>query len=592
MKRRRLFTSLAAIVLVMIMLFACVSCNKEEAASEPTAVKSEEDTAVNDAAEDSTEAEQVESTHLTILVLETGVQWNTCPDNEIAKEIEKQTGVTFEFIESDDAKYKVMIESGDLTDIIRTDYKQFGNQLIEGNHIIPLDDLLETNGQDIKNNLTNAINYLKENASNGQNKLYYVPVQVSGESTIAYKTDIGATIRWDYYKEIGAPAINSVDELLDALEQMQKNHPETEDGKAVYAVSSFNDWAAGMWAYDMMTFFLNGDQRGVGAAMASLDTLETKEKYKDPSSNYWQSIELFYKANQRGILDPDAMIMKFDDYTQKATEGRILYGPAEWAMGSFNQEHPDSAEGYIVIPVGGYSWTTGISAIGWSGKRYAITTNCETPDKAMDLLNYMASYEGARTMYSGIEGIHWDMVDGVPTLKESTVELKKTGGEELVKSGILLEGNFIGLNGGVINPNDGYPLNLFLTPEVFSLSQTTLEGDFCDFYGIDYPMEVFMEKNETGEIVGFNSSFDTDTAFALATLPSGTLPDEIKTIEADVTALAVKYAAKLVYAENDAEYERLKTEFFTALDEETEYAKYLEYCQTEWESRLVAGGLK
>ncbi len=513
-------------------------------------------------------------------------------DNDVAKEIAKQTGVTFEFIESDDSKYKVMIESGDLTDIIRTNYSQFGNQLIEGNHIIPLDDLLETNGTNIKNNLANAINYLRENASNGQNKLYYVPVQVASEPTSSYKADIGATIRWDYYKEIGAPEINTIDDLLSALEKMQSSHPENAEGKKVYGLSSFNDWSAGMWCYDMMTYFLSGERMNVGGYMIQADNLEGYDKYKTTTSGYWKTIELYYKANQMGLLDPDAMIMKYDDYMQKATEGRILFGPSEWAMGSFNEEHNGKVEGYITIPVGSYSWTAEITPLGWDGKNYAITTNCEVPDRAMDLLDFIASYDGARIMYSGVEGVNWEMVDGKPVLKDSTIELKKTGSDEFIKTGIGLEQNFIGLGGGVINPADGTPVNLFRTPEVFSLSQTALEKDFCDFYNVSYPMQIFEEKNASGEIVGHTSAYDIDMAFKINTLPQNTMPDDIKTIEANVKEVAVKYAAKLVYAKNDAEFEELKAEFFNVLDEETEFSKYAEYCANEWEYRLTEGGLK
>ena len=60
----------------------------------------------------------------------------------------------------------------------------------------------------------------------------------------------------------------------------------------------------------------------------------------------------------------------------------------------------------------------------------------------------------------------------------------------------------------------------------------------------------------------------------------------------NVKEVAVKYAAKLVYAEDDAEFEEIKTGFFNALDEETEYSKYIEYCINEWDYRITEGGNK
>ena len=38
----------------------------------------------------------------------------------------------------------------------------------------------------------------------------------------------------------------------------------------------------------------------------------------------------------------------------------------------------------------------------------AITKNCKNPEKAMELIDFMNSEEGARLVYSGLEGSHWN----------------------------------------------------------------------------------------------------------------------------------------------------------------------------------------
>ena len=77
--------------------------------------------------------------------------------------------------------------------------------------------------------------------SNGEDKLYFLPVQV-GPDTAEIEHAIGPVVRWDYYKELGCPETNNIDEYLQVLKDMQDAHPTTEDGKKVYAVSMVADW--------------------------------------------------------------------------------------------------------------------------------------------------------------------------------------------------------------------------------------------------------------------------------------------------------------------------------------------------------------
>ncbi len=84
MKRRGLAgRSLAlALVLVLVMLLVLVGCTKDDQNTESVAENSSEavTTGDNDNAKSEQSADAAsEDVHLTILVLETGVQWNTYP---------------------------------------------------------------------------------------------------------------------------------------------------------------------------------------------------------------------------------------------------------------------------------------------------------------------------------------------------------------------------------------------------------------------------------------------------------------------------------------------------------------------------------
>ena len=52
----------------------------------------------------------------------------------------------------------------------------------------------------------------------------------------------GPYIRWDLYRELGYPKMDTLEDLLPVLKKMQEIEPETENGDKTYGFSFFNDW--------------------------------------------------------------------------------------------------------------------------------------------------------------------------------------------------------------------------------------------------------------------------------------------------------------------------------------------------------------
>ena len=52
---------------------------------------------------------------------------------------------------------------------------------------------------------------------------------------------------WDYYKGVGAPKLNNLDDLLNALKQMQEKYPKTPDGKPIVPITLWKDWDGGQY---------------------------------------------------------------------------------------------------------------------------------------------------------------------------------------------------------------------------------------------------------------------------------------------------------------------------------------------------------
>ena len=104
----------------------------------------------------------------------------------------------------------------------------------------------------------------------------------------------------------------------------------------------------------------------------------------------------------------------------------------------------------------GYQWNGANMVCGWFDKGFAISKNCKNPDRAMELLDYLWSYDGSRLAYSGVKGMHWDIVDGVAKIKDEVIALKNENNDAWKKTGLRATsgGIYCGLGSFVINPAD------------------------------------------------------------------------------------------------------------------------------------------
>ncbi|OWR30880.1 hypothetical protein CDO73_09850 [Saccharibacillus sp. O23] len=500
-------------------------------------------------------------TTLRVLVMEPGTTWNSHQDSDVMKEIAKKVGVKIEYVEADENKFNVLLAGGDLPDIVRADPIKYQKQLIEGGLIVPMDDMLADKGKDISANIPTVVDYSKKNWSNGTDKLYFLPPQVQPKPGKSVQPiTIGPTIRWDWYKEIGAPEINTMDDLLSAVEQIVAKHPKTDDGKPVYGVSMWQDW--GIWPYLIppITFTeVTGATSDLTAA--KVGTSDFISVLTDESSNFWTAMDFYNKAYRKGLLDPDSLTMKNNDYMAKATSGQIVVGPATWAMGDFNAQHTEDGKGYIVVPAGKLAWTGQVNPIGWSDKSYSISKSSKNPEKAMEFLNYIYSYEGARTMYNGIEGQHWKMENGVPKLTAETLALKAKGGADYEASGLSLDRNIIGLGGDFVNPNDKQPIDLFTSEEALEKAATVLEKDFAQHYGAKYSGQVFQKMIDEGKLDTYTTwmnGLSDEEILKSTTVPGVVLPEDRKKQEASLKELAAREAAKIILSKDDASFDKAK----------------------------------
>ncbi|HJD29742.1 MAG TPA: hypothetical protein H9914_12220 [Candidatus Blautia avicola] len=526
--------------------------------------------------------------------------WNTevttpgVQTNEIAKYIEEKLGIRMEIIQGDAQKFSVLSAGGDLPDIIYTNPAQQNvsyNSLITSGQIIPLDDLIDEYGENIKKNLPNRLEYSKKFASNGEDKIYYIPVLGYEEDAenpdISYSIEnLGLMVRWDVYKAVGCPEIETTDDFLNALKEMQDyaNENDLADGKQVYAISGWSDW--GLWPWYLANVREMGYLDVANSTLINLETGDVEGAYE--SDAFWESLEFYNKAYNMGLIDPEAFTMKNDQFNEKCTNGQVLMTYASWESDYFNQDmaskgHEDWA--FVKLPSDGYKYIYGITAtnapLGY-GNEYAnaITTNCENQEKAIQLLDFFNSEEGARLVYSGVEGVHWTNENGVVQPTEEYLENAKADPDYKNSVGINLYNKMCGYQ-AIQVLSDGYPADLSKSNEQKASNILPAEKDYCDYYGeqtgetYEFPGQVLYGLEQNGEVTGLNNEhIYTNLVQAIS--------EEAQNIVSQCDQYMNVQGVKAIMAADEAEFESAKEEAMQGL-ENNNYSKATEEIKAAYE---------
>jgi putative aldouronate transport system substrate-binding protein len=330
-------------------------------------------------------------------------------DNDVAKEITKRTGVTIEIQQptgNPAEKLNLMLASNDLPDIVLMDRgSDIVNKYIAAGAIIPLNDLIDKFGPDVKKMYGDILK--KSRYSDGKN--YYLSNWYGFETEPVF----GMNMRKDLLKELAPDKAEggqpfTTDEFENLLKQFKEKHPQIDGKTAIPLTLNAENMGAvlgtfkGMWG--MKTYF---DDNGT-----------LKFDVKDPK--YKDMLMYLNKLYREGLIDSEWAVNKNQTWEQKISNGIVFSSPgAYWDLGGSNnalkktggpdkQLYPYKVTAPGVDPA---KTTFGPrSPLGWDA--IAITKNNKNPERTMKFINFLASEEGQYLLMWGIEGVHWDKKDG------------------------------------------------------------------------------------------------------------------------------------------------------------------------------------
>jgi putative aldouronate transport system substrate-binding protein len=570
---KRLISRATAVLLLLSMIgFLFAGCAKQETTA--TTVKSEASTEATTAA--STKAVAKEPVTLKIYTGQTfpGQFTSGVQDDPVSKAITAATGVSLDWdMAPTQDKTNVIVASGDLPDIFVLNDVNNLEALVKAGKVLDLGALLESNGADIKNLASKAVEFSKTNFSAGTDKLYYIPgrVTLGDSSSVFFSPVIGYFMRWDYYKEIGSPVLKTSDDIVAALSAMQKKHPTTADGKPTYGFSMWQDW--GKWHYTVLSEVVNSVSGVPGTDAVNFIDYNNDYAFvdglNDAISPLWVDGELYNKAYRAGLLDPDSLTQGYAQASAKMDAGQVLCQVAQWLTDGSNSALATSVgpeAGYVSIPVqGAHYGAANYNPVGLASY-WCISANCKNPDRAMDVINYMFTEEASRNMLCGVKDDTWTVDgSGKAVLTDKGISLKSDP-DFMIKTGARKFQNLTGIDVQSAD-SKGQFIDLFNDPDVLAKTLTPLKKSWLSAYGASSENEFWHKQGA----IASNTAFKTLIPVA---------PEDIARINAKINSYLQENLAKLVMAKSDAEFAKVKQQIIDDISSMDGYKEYVAWAKS------------
>jgi putative aldouronate transport system substrate-binding protein len=562
-KRIRRTALLLVSVMIIALMAACSGGNKESATN--TASNSNTDnknTETNATESASTEVKDPVKLKIFAAWLNNPLN-NSVPSDPVMVELAKKTGVTLDFEPytgggDHNAKLSVLLASDDLPDIIITDDTSMVNKLIQSKQVLPLDDLIKTNGPNVTANFQEVLDRYKVIYPNDNNKNYFIKANIGRTETRPDYHNNAWSLRWDLYKKLGQPKVDTLDEYLDVIKQMQALEPTNKEGKKNYGFGLNLGDTWGIYIVSKATMNAQGLMDGKPTHLLDLNKDELVPFIHDPNGKMWDVLKFYNKALQEGVLDPESVTMKNSNVLDKAAAGRYMsmqagwLGPEEAEKNFIKEGTPE--KGYVSIPVWMNSGNTYLTPENALGNQFytMISTKSKHPERAMDLLDFLSTSEGYKLIQNGPEGIGWDMVDGKPVLKPEAIALQKSDNDKFAATIGAKRWGHLSLFGSPFD-SDGARTDFYSEPALLEEIFTSSQKDFMKEMGYAYPTEG-LDKTP-------NNTFTTALLSSISP-PAGS---DLASMEASLDTYIGTATAAVIYSKTDAEFEKGKEKLISEM---------------------------
>lgn len=456
-----------------------------------------------------------------------------------------------------DQLYKTRTAAGDLGDLVIVDNSQL-EELIPAGLVMDITDKIKSTKY-----LSQYVdNHFKPFNSgfdkvNPEGKIYGLPTFEADTSPTTFSEELpysSPIMPWDYYKGVGAPKLNNLDDLLNVLKQMQAKYPKTPDGKPIVPISLWKDWDGGSMENVRWLSGWYGFEQPDGTSTIQLNAKGDIVPLVDDNSMYKKILQFYFKANQMGLVDPDSPSQDWNKVSEKLTNKQVLLLWYSWQTGFYNSiERGKNGDGNVAVPIADTHIIQRSDAYYGNGRAFAIGAKAKNADRIMEFMDWLASPEGLRYYVDGLEGFNYEKTaDGKFKLTEvgQTAFQKNTPVPDEYGGGGYQDGqsklNTMIMSDFTFDPDTKEFYNSNYWSATIEANKTALTTDWQKTYNAENATDYYLKNKMIDIVPNINTSLGTDSS-------------DIKNKRSQISDYVKNTSWKMVFAKNQAEFDQLWT---------------------------------
>lgn len=404
------------------------------------------------------------------------------------------------------------------------------------------------------------ISKFNENIGDG---IWAIPCEMNTNGPTAYMSEnVGSMPRipWDYYSELGTPDLESLDDLLTVLADMQEAHPTNEAGDSAYGITMWSDWD-GDGIANIVELTKWYGQEVNGSVLIGSDNSITALTDKD--SAYYKLLKFYFQANQLGIIDPDSATQDWNSACDKMKTKRTYLIWNNWMTGFTNTpEIGNAGANYMGIPIADMNVFQTSDYYYGDGRVWGIGAQVddETRARILEYLDWLASPEGLTMQHASLEDLIYTVnEDGTYTLTEDGYNRFTS---DITVPEELGGGNWNDGNNQVnqwiaqstdTNPNTGEPYDPNLWSSYLEKNNTRTSQEWSEKFGADNEVAYLQDNGMMNPVPSINVTLEVDTT------DIGLIRSQCKEIVCDTSW-------KAIFAEDENAFEAMWDEMVVQLE--------------------------
>ncbi|WP_372496346.1 ABC transporter substrate-binding protein [Metabacillus halosaccharovorans] len=491
-------------------------------------------------------------TELTLFSADIHSQWDDM-QSPVSKLVTEKTGVTInpEFdVNGGTQKIALMVASGEYPDLIVP--KGGAGTLVEAGALIDLTDLIEEHAPNLKKIYGDYLSRLKW--SNDDESIYILPTAAIDQQYFSPSHGVG--LQHAVVKELGYPEIKTLKDFENAIRDYKEKNP-TIDGQPTLGLSLLaDDWRI-MISTTNPAFWSTGASDD-GEFYVDPETYEATFHYKRPEEKEY--FRWLNHMNDEGLLDPESFVQKYDQYLAKLSSGRVLgiidddWQFAEAQRSLREQGKTDKMYGLYPATLSEDIKHANFQSAGYlAGWGIGISVDAEDPVAAIKFLDFLASEEGQTLQNWGIEGEHYEIVDGKRVISEEEMDKRNNNANYVKETGVGVLKGFAPSYGDGVEDSTGQTYTI-ASPEQVKDSYTDVEKEVLTNYGVEMWKDLYPQADEF-PIKPWGAAFNI-------TVPGDS---ELALIEQKVLDIVKKRIPEVILAD-PADFDKLYDNFLAEID--------------------------